>query len=365
MDSDRQKTLLLVEDESIVALDQTRLLKRAGYKVETASCGERAVAIATQRPDISLVLMDIDLGAGIDGTEAAEKILERREVPIVFLTGHSEQEMVEKVKGITRYGYVIKNTGEFVLREAITMAFELFEAHTQLSRRNTFIETILDNLPIGLAVNFIDEGRAVYMNRKFTEIYGWPREEMRDIPRFYELVYPDPEYRARIQDEVQKDIASGDPDRMRWDNVRITRQDGSHALIFAQNIPLIEQNFMISTVQDVTDRALHEEVHKLIVERMNTGFALVRGDGSLARTNPALAGMLGYRSEELAQSTLAEISAGEADAVRARLAEVQSSGSAEFSWRLRARDGTELDVELTMVVLPLSGELVAVLVNPL
>lgn len=70
--------------------------------------------------------MDIDLGDGkMDGTEAAEMILNEYELPIVFLTSHAEKEMVEKGKGITRYGYVLKNAGEFVLIEAITMAFEL------------------------------------------------------------------------------------------------------------------------------------------------------------------------------------------------------------------------------------------------
>jgi CheY-like chemotaxis protein len=73
--------------------------------------------------------MDIDLGSGIDGTEAAQIILEHKNLPIVFLTSHREKEVVEKVKGISRYGYVLKNSGEFVLVEAVTMAFELFEAH--------------------------------------------------------------------------------------------------------------------------------------------------------------------------------------------------------------------------------------------
>jgi PAS domain S-box-containing protein len=76
--------------------------------------------------------MDINLGKGMDGAEAAEHILKIRSLPIVFLTSHSEQAVVDRIKTITRYGYVIKNSGEFVLLESISMALELFEANRKL-----------------------------------------------------------------------------------------------------------------------------------------------------------------------------------------------------------------------------------------
>ncbi len=56
-----------------------------------------------------------DFRSGIDGTEAASRIIGIRELPIVFLTSHTEREYVERVKRITGYGYVIKSSGEFVL----------------------------------------------------------------------------------------------------------------------------------------------------------------------------------------------------------------------------------------------------------
>jgi PAS domain S-box-containing protein len=122
------KTILLVEDEAIIALAEAASIKRFGYDVVPAYSGEDAVKAAAEDATISLILMDIDLGKGIDGTEAARRILLGRNLPIVFLTSHSEREMVEKVRGITRYGYVIKNSGDFVLQSSIEMAFELFEA---------------------------------------------------------------------------------------------------------------------------------------------------------------------------------------------------------------------------------------------
>jgi len=134
------RTILLVEDEAIIAMSEKLTLEQDGLRVKTASNGEKAVQSVRDDPSIDLVLMDIDLGSGINGTVAAQRILGIRPVPIVFLTSHNEQEMVSKVKGITRYGYVLKNAGKFVLRESISMAFELHEAMQKVQRHAQRIE---------------------------------------------------------------------------------------------------------------------------------------------------------------------------------------------------------------------------------
>jgi len=129
------RKILLVEDEALIAMQETSILQAHGFEVEAAYSGEKAVTRVLLDQDISLILMDIDLGSGIDGTEAAQLILKHHNLPIVFLTSHSEKEVVQKVKGISRYGYVLKNSGEFVLVESVTMAFELFEAHQATKAR--------------------------------------------------------------------------------------------------------------------------------------------------------------------------------------------------------------------------------------
>lgn len=144
MENTRPKTLLLVEDETIFAMAEARILEKQGYQVIIASSGEQAVEMVAANPAIDLILMDIDLGHGIDGTQAAQKILQQRDLPIIFLTSHNEQAMVEKVRKITRYGYVLKNSGNFVLLSSIEMAFELFEAHQQIKKSEARIRMKLD-----------------------------------------------------------------------------------------------------------------------------------------------------------------------------------------------------------------------------
>lgn len=144
------KRILLVEDERLVALSEKRVLEKHGFLVETAHSGESATEQVRIGATPDLILMDIDLGEGMDGTETARWILAQVDLPIVFLTGHAEREMVDRVKGITRYGYVLKGSGEFVLIESVNMAFELFRAHREITAKEQRLEQLIDGAPVGI-----------------------------------------------------------------------------------------------------------------------------------------------------------------------------------------------------------------------
>lgn len=160
-----------------------------------------------------------------------------------------------------------------------------------LRKRNQFISTILDNLPIGLAVHHIDDGTTVYMNNRFSDIYGWPREKLTDVEQFFLNVYPDEAYRQKLKTRVMEDIASGDLKRMSWANIEATTEDGKKKIIEADNFPLYEQNLMISTVQDITEsRRLQKQL-----EQMQKLESIGRLAGGVAHDlNNLLTPVLGY-----------------------------------------------------------------------
>jgi PAS domain S-box-containing protein len=132
-------------------------------------------------------------------------------------------------------------------------------AEQELKQRNTFIQTVLDRLPIGVALNKFDKGEATYMNKKFEEIYGWSFEELKNVPTFFKRVYPDEKYRKEIVKRIMDDINSGIIDRMQWEDIEITQKNGDKRIINAVNIPLFEQNTMVSTVIDVTRQKEYEK----------------------------------------------------------------------------------------------------------
>ncbi|MBN1379364.1 MAG: PAS domain S-box protein [Gammaproteobacteria bacterium] len=124
----------------------------------------------------------------------------------------------------------------------------------ELINRNHFIETILEYLPIGLGVNDIDSGEVTYLNRKFEEIYGWPKSDIPNVADFFNKVYPDPIKREVLKERIMGDISSGDTERMAWEDLEITTKTNEKKIVSAKNIPISDQNLMISTVQDVTAR---------------------------------------------------------------------------------------------------------------
>lgn len=129
----------------------------------------------------------------------------------------------------------------------------------ELQERTRFIEAILENAPIGFGVNAISDGRAVLISSNFERIYGIEPGGVAGTEDFFEQVYRDPEVRERMRERIMTDIATGDPSRMRWEDIPLHAAGEPPRYVTAINIPVFDQNLMISTVQDVTDRVLAEQ----------------------------------------------------------------------------------------------------------
>lgn len=101
-------TILLVEDEVLIAQDEMRLLERLGYSVcKHVVRGDQAVAAAEElHPD--LVLMDIYLPGDMDGIEAAITIRARWSIPVIFATAYSDDDTLDRAEQARPVGYVLK-----------------------------------------------------------------------------------------------------------------------------------------------------------------------------------------------------------------------------------------------------------------
>ena len=147
MSNHPKELLLLVEDEAILALTEKRDLEKYGYSVHHVNTGEKAVQVIRENlVPVGLILMDINLGSGIDGTQAAAQILALKDIPVVFLSSHTETEVVEKTEKITSYGYVVKHSGIVVLDASIKMAFKLFHEKTNRTKAELKYRYLFENL---------------------------------------------------------------------------------------------------------------------------------------------------------------------------------------------------------------------------
>lgn len=159
--------ILIIEDESITALAIKHKLERLGYSVlAIESCGDKAIEkTAELEPD--LILMDIVLKGEIDGIEATEKIKKQFNIPIIYLTAYSDDNILEKAKLTNPHGYINKPFSDADLKSAIETGLYKHKMESKLidseENLNAFLNAI--NEPAFL----IDlEGNIKYIN-KFTE----------------------------------------------------------------------------------------------------------------------------------------------------------------------------------------------------
>ncbi|MBI5664685.1 MAG: response regulator [Nitrospirae bacterium] len=124
--------VLIVEDEAIIAIELQKHLESMGYRVTSkAASGEDAVLMAREEnPD--LVLMDITLSGKISGIEAARQIRTSRNIPVIYLTAHSNEETLKQATQTEPYGYLIKPVGDKELHTAIEIALIKHRTEKQL-----------------------------------------------------------------------------------------------------------------------------------------------------------------------------------------------------------------------------------------
>ncbi len=287
MTATAEHTLLIVEDEAVVALREKKDLESYGYRVQLAHTGEQAVTMIAGHPQIELVLMDIDLGSGITGVQAAEAILKHREVPIVFLSSHTEPEIVEKTEQVTSYGYVVKNSSITVLDASIKMAFRLFEASSKLqqelahrtkaeedlNQKNTLLYTLLSNLQVGVFMVEAPSGKPLLANQAAMTLLGrgiLPDVTKKNLSEIYQAfkyntseAYP-PEEMPIILGMYGQSI--------HIDDMEVVRPDGTRTLleIFGSPIKNAQGEVYASLVSfiDITERKKAEaEIAKQLAEK--------------------------------------------------------------------------------------------------
>ena len=104
----KSKTILLVEDQIVAAAPALKVLTKAGYDIVYVMRGEDAVQIVEAGVHLDLIVMDIDLGKGMCGLTASEKINLISEIPVLFFTGHTENDIKERISWFLPENYLSK-----------------------------------------------------------------------------------------------------------------------------------------------------------------------------------------------------------------------------------------------------------------
>lgn len=239
-------TILIVDDNAVLAMQEQELLARHGYRSRVVHSASDALAALESDQTIALVLADVDLGGSLDGVDLAKRMLESRELPIVMVTSHSSAEMVRRVKAVTPYGYVLKSAGEFALVEAIGMASELFAAHRMVREQQARFAQLFN--AIGDAVLLIEDpsGLIREANRATEQLFGYDRESLLAMTAMDLSGEPEA---TRVQVATEAHEVYTIPRRL------LQRRDGSTFLgeLVIHPFTAAGQHMHITTVRDISD----------------------------------------------------------------------------------------------------------------
>jgi len=117
------KSIGIVEDEGIVALDLSGIITKLGYETSfIADSAEKTLeSLSNSTPDI--ILMDIELKGEMNGIQLALKIKAQYNIPVIFLTAFEDESTISKMANVSEYGYIVKPFEDEVLEQALGKVF--------------------------------------------------------------------------------------------------------------------------------------------------------------------------------------------------------------------------------------------------
>jgi PAS domain S-box-containing protein len=307
------RRILVAEDDGMIAEAICHRLTSSGYEVVARpDSGDGAVEAAlTLRPD--LVLMDVTLKGEMDGIRASELINQKMRVPVVYLTGDSDQKTLERAKSASAYGYVLKPFHIRNLIVAIEVALDRFEMERRLEDSRLTYATILGSISDGVIAADMN-GRIRFMNAVAERLTGWSNREAEGELAATVLKIGDSRAHLSALDLIARVQAS-----------RMPATFGRDAFVCNRAGFRVPVDGAISSVIDGLGRAvgtaivLHDVTHarraesdlramaeqlRAVVDTAVDGVVMFDASGTIVMLNPACERLFGYTSAGLAGSNI-------------------------------------------------------------
>ncbi|MDZ7413620.1 MAG: PAS domain S-box protein, partial [candidate division KSB1 bacterium] len=299
------KRILVVEDESLVAADLSRLLERLGHRVVGhAASGKAALkAVEAERPD--LVLMDIGLKGELDGIQTASEVYSRFGVPVVFLTAHSDEATLQRAKEAQPFGYILKPFEEREVLATVEMALHRHRLEQVLRESEQRFRAVVDSA--SEAVIIADEkGDILFCNQAAMRVFGYTTAEL--VGRSLTVLMPErfrERFRGLFQEEARKERVLFEG--RTCESVGL-RKDGTefpaeHSLA---SWCVGDRTFYSATIRDLSERKETQETirHKEImlnniIDSTRDAMIVVDRQGKVKIFNPAAEALFGYSKDQM------------------------------------------------------------------
>ena len=252
-----RKSLLIVEDEVLVARDIKARLIRMGYDVVAlASKGREAIEKAVEhKPD--LVLMDINLRDDMDGVDAAIRIREQVDVPVIFCTAYSNEDTLERAKVSEPYGYVLKPFDNRELEINIEIALYKHRIERDLADTRKRLDATLTNVSDGV-IAADPSGQILLINPMAEKVTGWCRQKARHVHLSNVMPLQAFEAGMKVFDTANPDRDAGN---FRYQR-QYLRRAGGHLVPIELSVNRIESqesDLLVITFRDISQQLGYEE----------------------------------------------------------------------------------------------------------
>src|SRR5512145_2538359 len=256
MNTGKKINLMLVEDERVVAFDLKNQLQALGYRVGAmVGSGEQAVQCIGQiAPD--LVLMDIHLEGAMDGVQAAIKIQEEHQTPIIYLTAFAEDDTLHRALASRPFGYLVKPWDIRELHASIQMALARREVEIAVESSELRLKLAMDAASLGV-IEWLPLSRRLHGDGHLGALFGdrqMPLDESWES--FLNRVSDDD--RARVAASLDCALASGLPACIEFCTVPNGRPHFLEANVKAYPGANVDRR-VVGVLQDVTERHLTDE----------------------------------------------------------------------------------------------------------
>ena len=258
-----KERIMIVEDDVVLAKHLKILLHEAGYKVVgEAVSGEEAIQIAQScQPD--LLIADIQLIGDMDGIEASDIIANKLNIPTLFLTSHSNNDIFDKAKITNPFAYLLKPVSLQELKLTIEMAFYRHQLEEQLRNREEHLREAQEIAKTG-SWDWNIKDNTMYWTDQVYRIIGQDPESFKPtFDGYMKAVHPEDKQEA--EKEVNTALEGVAPYQAEY---RVILPDGSEKIVRGRGLVQFDESHtatrMQGTIQDVTElKAVEKLVERL------------------------------------------------------------------------------------------------------
>jgi PAS domain S-box-containing protein len=293
------KKILLVEDEGIEAMDIKRTLEFFGYDVPyVASGGEEAVEKATEiNPD--LILMDVVLKGNSDGIDVASKI-KKLNIPVIYLTAHSEENIIQRAKLTEPYGYMTKPYDRAELKHTIELALYKNKIENELKESEYNLRLILDSTAEGIFGIDLDD-LCTFCNASAVNLLGYDNPDELIGNNIHDLIH-----RSHQNETPYMGFKTGK--RVYVEDEKFMRTDGTVFSAEYWSYPQIKNNEIIGAVITFTDITERKKAEIEIKNSLNEKEVLLREINHRVKNNlQIIASLLHLQADSIDDKYMVDI----------------------------------------------------------